>query len=126
MNEVKEIAVMRDNLQEFFSIIEKELKQNMNTQVYVSANAIAIFLKDIQKKTEKSIKANWGETQNQGIPRVDFVVRDGPTGYEDVILEIAFEFNTNDYYHLVRFVSKDLNYISYLVSFKQLLLIQLK
>ena len=123
MVKVKEGTVTRDNIVKIFSIVEKELLQNKDTQVYIDSRAIAIFLNDI--KSQNGVKTEWKNNHSEIAPRAKYTVYEGMVGYTDVLFVATIEFNTNDYCQLKGFEVKDLNYISHLVSFKQLLLIQM-
>lgn len=123
MMKVKEVTVTRDNIMEIFSIVEKELLQNKDTQVYIDARAIAIFLNNI--KSKNGVKTEWKNNHSEIVPRAMYTVYERMAGYSDILFVATIEFNTNDYCQLKGFEMKELNYISHLVRFKQLLLIQM-
>ena len=127
--EIKQVLVTREKPEEIFSVIEKELLENAETQVFVETEVYDVLR---WHGTEHhvyyhNLEKCYHYYDDDGVGGEDWIVLTKGCYHDDCIACGSFIANTTDYMQLVEFHSPQIEqYTHYLTGFKCLLLVAFK
>lgn len=126
--EIIKAFVTREKLVEVFSIIDKELLKEPNTQVYIENN-IYYSLRKLGYKNNiycyNFLKGSHYACSEDGFEKEEWIGLSDGCFLDKVIAKASFVSNCNEYKQLVQFNSSEVkDYKHFLTGFKKLLLIQ--
>ena len=129
--EVKQVYVTRENPGKIFSIIEDELLEQINTQIYVKNEIYLAMSKNgynyhvFSKNYTKGYHYYHTNDENGYFGGEKWLELSEGCAFDKEIARASFISNNNEYMQIVDFNSSKIpNYKHYLVGFQKLLLIQ--